>query len=95
MQELWIDPFDYRSELAEATHFLAARGMNVSVFNHQLCVVLPELWPFCTKSISDWKNDYLPECSDCAVYGECGGFFVSSLARAYSAHISPIRASAS
>jgi len=31
--ELWIDPFDYQQELREAVFHLAARGMNVSVYN--------------------------------------------------------------
>jgi His-Xaa-Ser system radical SAM maturase HxsC len=89
--ELWIDPFDYRRQLAEATLFLAARGMNVSIYNHQLCVVPRELWPYCRRSISDWKNDYLPVCASCAVRDRCGGFFTSSASRRrYSSHISPV-----
>lgn len=86
-RDLWIDPYDYQEELRRATTFLSRRGMNVSIYNHQLCVVPQELWSFCTKSISDWKNDYLPECSTCAVRESCGGFFSSSLKRVHSQHI--------
>lgn len=91
LDALWIDPFDYRDELRRATLFLAARGMPVSIYNHPLCVVPRELWPYCRRSISDWKNDDLPVCADCAVRQRCGGFFTSALRRRrYSAHISPI-----
>lgn len=88
--DLWIDPIDYCVELVAATRFLADRGMNVSIYNHQLCVVPKEIWGFCRSSISDWKNDYLPECGECMVRQECGGFFSSSLRRKYSSSIRPI-----
>jgi len=90
LKDLWVDPHDYRGELVAATQTLAKFGIHVSIFNHQLCTVHPSLWPFCKKSISDWKNDYLPECLECAALGECGGFFSSSLLRVRSAHISPL-----
>ena len=87
--QLWIDPFDYREELAEAVLYLASTGMTVSIYNHQLCIVPRRLWPYCRQSISDWKNDYLPECRGCAVLERCGGFFTSSLKRRRSAHVTP------
>src|SRR5258708_39195605 len=34
---LWVDPWNYRESLTEATLFLAARGVPVSIYNHQLC----------------------------------------------------------
>jgi His-Xaa-Ser system radical SAM maturase HxsC len=87
---LWMDPWDYRDELAEATLFLADRGMNVSVYNHQLCTVHPRIRPFCRQSISDWKNEYLAVCDGCALRGACAGFFSSSTRRRYSSHIQAI-----
>jgi len=91
IDQLWIDPHDYRNELALATDFLASRGMHVSIYNHQLCVVPRELWRFCRKSISDWKNLYLPVCDACGVKYDCGGFFSSSVNRnRVSKHLSPI-----
>lgn len=92
LEELWIDPLEYGSELREAVEFLAGRGMNVSIYNHQLCVVPREVWPYCRKSISDWKNDYLPVCKECAERDNCGGFFTSSLRRRHSSFIHPIHA---
>jgi His-Xaa-Ser system radical SAM maturase HxsC len=73
--ELWIDPFDYQEELAGAVQFLAERGMAVSIYNHQLCILPEKLWPYAQKSISDWKNLYLAPCESCSRRDECGGFF--------------------
>jgi His-Xaa-Ser system radical SAM maturase HxsC len=92
LKQLWVDPFDYRRELFEATRVLANFGMAVSIYNHQLCVVPKALWPFCVKSISDWKNDYLPQCLTCSERERCGGFFSSALSRTHSEHIFPIAA---
>lgn len=91
LDDLWIDPFDYQEELREAVLHLAARGMKVSIYNHQLCLVPQELWPYCRQSISDWKNDYLPICWDCSAKEQCGGFFTSSRRRRVSSYIAPIR----
>lgn len=90
LERLWMDPHDYRAELLEATAVLVNFGVGVAIFNHQLCVTPRELWPFCVKSISDWKNEYLPLCDGCAVRTDCGGFFSSSLRRRHSARIAPI-----
>jgi His-Xaa-Ser system radical SAM maturase HxsC len=73
--ELWIDPFDYQVELEKSVKSLAMRGMTVSIYNHQLCVLAPSLWPYAQKSISDWKNLYLAECEKCSALDDCGGLF--------------------
>jgi His-Xaa-Ser system radical SAM maturase HxsC len=78
---LWIDPADYANELSEAVRTLALGGMNVSIYNHQLCTIPRHLWPFAQKSISDWKNVYLPECAGCSAKAFCGGFFQSGTKR--------------
>jgi len=73
--DLWIDPYDYQDQLYEAVRALRQRGMNTSIYNHQLCVLRPELWKYAAKSISDWKNIYIDECASCTVRDDCGGFF--------------------
>lgn len=87
--KLWLDPAEYAGELTEAVEFLALHRLHVSVYNHQLCVLPEGLWPFARRSISDWKNVYLPVCASCAVRAQCGGFFTSGSALP-SAHIAPI-----
>ena len=89
LDELWIDPADYQHELLAATEILRHAGMHVSIYNHQLCVLDPKLWPLARKSISDWKNIYLPECNGCDAMSACGGFFQSA-AKIHSAHIGPV-----
>jgi hypothetical protein len=75
MDKLWIDPWDYQDQLEAAVEVLSTRGMNVSIYNHQLCVLRKSLWKFARKSISDWKNIYLDECQSCSAREQCGGFF--------------------
>lgn len=75
LDHLWIDPYDYQAELRKAVEVLRLRRINVSIYNHQLCVLDRALWKFSKKSISDWKNMYLDECKGCTAGSECGGFF--------------------
>lgn len=88
LADLWIDPYEYQAQLYAATSHLATHRMNVSIYNHQLCLLDPRLWRFAKKSISDWKNEYMPECTFCSKKQDCGGFFSSAKIR-YSDHIKP------
>lgn len=78
---LWIDPVDYPDDLEAAVRYLHYRGMPVSIYNLQLCILKPTLHPFARKSISDFKNIYLEECSHCSVRNDCAGLFKSSETR--------------
>ena len=78
IDKLWIDPTEYMSELSEAVEFLSSRRMNVSIYNSQLCLMPRSLWKFTKKSISDWKNIYLEQCSGCKMLNDCCGLFASS-----------------
>lgn len=89
---LWVDPYDYGPQLVQAVRTLERGGVQAVIYNHQLCVVPESVRSRCVRSISDWKNDYLPECDDCALKAQCGGFFSSGLGlAAHSAHIAPFR----
>lgn len=79
LKRLWVDPADYQNALSEAVAFLDGMGMPVSIYNHQLCTLPESVWPFCRQAISDWKNEYAPECSNCRERTRCGGFFVWNL----------------
>jgi His-Xaa-Ser system radical SAM maturase HxsC len=87
--EVWIDPADYQPQLTDATQTLTAAGITTKIYNHQLCVLDQRLWPFAVRSISDWKNDYLPICSACSVQDVCGGVLTTSGTR-LSAHLRPL-----
>lgn len=89
LDALWIDPTDYQPQLVEAVEYLANSRVKVSVYNHQLCITDRRIWKYARQSISDWKNEYMPECEGCAVLRECAGFFSSAKLR-YSAFIRPL-----
>ena len=92
---IWVDPLDCGDALKDAAFFLANRGMAVSLYNFPLCTLPEELWPFAHKSISDWKNTYLTQCTGCSVRDRCCGFFASIDQRWTSRGIRPISASGS
>jgi len=81
IETLWIDPANYREELREAASLLDDHGLRTSIYNHQLCTVDRAVWPLAVRSISDWKNEYEPECEGCAVRDRCGGFFATGRLR--------------
>jgi His-Xaa-Ser system radical SAM maturase HxsC len=86
LSKLWIDPYEYQIELERAVEYLAIRGMNVSIYNHPLCLLPRNLWKFARRSISDWKNIYFEVCTTCSVREQCGGFFMSA-ERQHSSHL--------
>lgn len=77
IKKLWISPLDYMPYLEKAVFYLSRRDIDVSVYNEQLCLLPKSLWPFSSKSISDWKNIYVEECKLCKMKDTCGGFFKS------------------
>ena len=86
---LWIDPTEYVQTLRCAIEYLYVRGMAISIYNIQLCLLPRDLWAFTRQSISDFKNIYLTACGECEVSNRCCGLFSSSEAR-HSEHIAPI-----
>lgn len=91
LDTLWIDPIDYKDQLSEAVQILQAYRIPVSVYNHPLCLVNRDVDEAYVRSISDWKNEYAPECAPCARKSECGGFFSSAIEHGYSRSIQPFR----
>lgn len=81
MPVLWIDPMEYQQQLHEAVSILSSYGIRTSIYNHQLCVLDRRVWKYARKSISDWKNEYLPECESCNEKQNCGGFFSSTISK--------------
>jgi len=75
MKELWIDPVDYQEELEAAVSTLGRFGIDVRIYNLQLCVLRQSLWKYSKQAISDWKNTYSGVCTECEVRTKCEGFF--------------------
>lgn len=90
MDSIWADPVDYARQLERAVGTLTSAGLRTSIYNSQLCVLPPSLRPLARRSISDWKQTYLPECDPCDLKSACAGFF-SSVKHARSRGIAPIR----
>jgi len=87
---LWIDPYEYRSELDEACRILQSARVKTMLYNHQLCILTPFVRELSVNSISDWKNDYLEKCAPCDRKNDCGGFFSTGFSlEKTSNHISP------
>jgi His-Xaa-Ser system radical SAM maturase HxsC len=78
LNRIWIDPVDYGSELRAAVKILMQAGIKTSIYNSQLCVLPEDLRPYARRSISDWKQEYLPACDGCSVRAKCAGFFATS-----------------
>lgn len=89
INELWIDPYHYKEQLADAVTYLEKKGLHVSIYNTPLCLIPQNVWGNARKSISDWKNEYMDECKNCSKIDECGGFFKWNLKKS-SEYIKPI-----
>ena len=92
--DIWIDPCDYEEQLFKAVRTISRSKLKVSIYNIPLCLIRPTAWRFARKSISGWKNDYLPVCSSCSVKEECCGIFTTS-GSFQSVNIKPIISSTS
>jgi hypothetical protein len=86
---LWIDPMDYRDELAEAVDVLAGSKVHVSIYNLPRCVLARSVWPYAVQSISDWKSGFVAGCDRCNEKPRCSGFFTTGRPH-YSRGIQPI-----
>jgi His-Xaa-Ser system radical SAM maturase HxsC len=89
-EKLWIDPIEYMNDLEQSVQYLDGLGINVSLYNMQLCILPDGLREYACKAISDWKNSYFDECKECSIKSECGGFFIFNK-NAKSKFIKPIK----
>ena len=64
LEDLWIDPWNTKI-LSEAVNILNDYNVPVSVYNYQLRLINKDVYKFNVQSISDWKNEYIKECSEC------------------------------
>ena len=76
--QLDVAPPQFAPYLKEAVRTLERRGVPVSVYNVPLCLCPEEVRPRACRSISAWKNVYLPPCFSCVEKERCCGFFSTS-----------------
>ena len=86
---VWIDPVDYTEGLLRAVRTLRRQGMQISIYNHQLCTIPQSIWGYSKQSISEWKKFFLNDCSNCKIKHMCGGFF-DSAAFKHSRGVAPV-----
>ena len=77
LEQLWVDPYDYREQLAAAVRHLVRRMVPVAIYNHQMCILPQELWRYARKSITPWKRFYPSICDPCRMRPACGGVFAT------------------
>lgn len=88
LDRLWLDPYDYREELAQAVRHLTRRMVPVSIYNHPLCVLTPDTRRLARNSITTWKQFYPPVCEPCSQKSDCGGVFGTGVK--ISSHLQPL-----
>lgn len=77
-RNVWIEPINYADKLTEAVLILAEWRKEVAVYNVPLCLIPESIHQYAQKSISDWKNKYLPTCDECSLKSKCCGLFATS-----------------
>lgn len=78
LKDLWIDPYDYNEQLQEAVMLLVNRDIPVYIYNAQQCVLPENLRNYAMRSITDWKEGFLPECEGCKLRDRCAGVFTTN-----------------
>jgi len=78
MDQLWIDPVDFREYLEDAVLTLSGWGMDCCVYNIPHCLLSESLHPYACQSISDWKTEFSADCDSCRKRKACCGLFRTS-----------------
>lgn len=72
-----IDIADWSSTLEKAISWLERFDIPALLMNLPHCGIPCTLWPLANRSISDWKQISLSECTECECRKECSGMFKS------------------
>lgn len=75
--DFWIDPEDCSETLLHAAEMADNYGINMMLYNFQLCCLPAELRELSCSTISEWKRVYHERCLMCPARSACGGFFAS------------------
>lgn len=77
-RNIWIEPIEYITQLAEAVRDMAQWNMDVSIYNIPLCLLPDDVHRYAFRSISEWKIKYSDTCADCRLKKQCCGLFETS-----------------
>lgn len=78
---LYVPVAKQNSFLTAAVKIADFARRDVRLFNYPLCLLDQPLHKYSYKTISDWKNYYPQECTECRLFDDCGGFFASATGR--------------
>lgn len=70
-----VDIRKYEKEMYRSVRILTLGGISAALMNLPLCGLPEGLWSLAHRSISDWKQTYAVECTDCSVRSTCCGLF--------------------
>lgn len=70
-----VDLHEWHDTLLSAVRQLKRYSVSFVFMNTPLCTIPEQIREYAHRSISDWKNVYLPECDACMIRSECAGFF--------------------
>lgn len=85
-----VDPSERVDEIRAAVATLRLHGLTPVLMNLPLCKLPAQLRPFAAASISDWKNEFAPECELCQLKPRCSGFFTWDKSSFHRTRITPI-----
>lgn len=77
-RKLWIEFEDLFANIKGAVQLLVKNGIDVELYNFPLCYVDKGYWSIASRSISDYKIQYVDDCKLCRIKEICGGFFGST-----------------
>lgn len=77
-KSLYVSIKEQNKHLLDAVNVGTRFGIDIRLFNYPLCLLDTDLRKNAVKSISDWKNYYPEDCTNCSLINECGGFFTSA-----------------
>lgn len=70
-----LDIREWGETLEKAIARLRWAGLAIVIMNAPLCSLPKSLWAYAHRSISDWKQTYISECTECSVNERCAGLF--------------------
>ena len=76
---VWVNFEDVKDRLYKACIILLKAGIITNLYNFPLCNIDKRLYSIAHKSITDYKVRYMPQCEECLVKEQCGGFFNSTI----------------
>ncbi len=77
--EVWISYTEAFRSTRNLVRRLVEHGIDIAFYNFPLCTVDRNMWSICSKSISDYKIRFLPQCDECSVKDACGGIFAGTV----------------